>query len=83
MPVSAAAQPPEISIVIPTLNEEVNLRTCLASIAIQKYPKEAIEIIVVDNVSNDGTADVARAAGATLLTSAARDAYPVGARLGS
>ena len=50
---------PTISIVIPTLDEEDNLRRCLAGIVSQDYPRELVEVIVVDNGSADATCDVA------------------------
>lgn len=46
---------PLVSIVIATKNEEKNIRTCILSIADQTYPKDKIEIIIVDNNSNDRT----------------------------
>jgi glycosyltransferase involved in cell wall biosynthesis len=54
-----------ISVVIPALNDAEFLRTCLAALANQTRPAD--EIIVVDNGSTDDTADIARAAGVTLL----------------
>ena len=54
-----------VSILIPIRNEEANLPRCLASVA------WADEIVVVDNASQDGTADVARAVGVLLNADAA------------
>ncbi|HEY1583798.1 MAG TPA: TIGR04283 family arsenosugar biosynthesis glycosyltransferase [Chthoniobacterales bacterium] len=54
---------PEISIIIPTANEARALPECLAQIA--GGPNE---IIVVDALSEDGTAAIVEAAGAQLLT---------------
>lgn len=51
---------PKISFVIPCLNSEKKLEICLKSIAKQIYPKELIEIIVVDGGSTDGTVSVAK-----------------------
>jgi rSAM/selenodomain-associated transferase 2 len=53
-----------ISVVVPTLNEEAFLPACLAALAGQA----AHEVIVVDGGSTDGTAALAQAAGARLLT---------------
>eukprot|EP01031_Cornospumella_fuschlensis_P005882 gene5882-7305_t len=47
-----------LSVIAITRNEAANLRACLESVAF------AHEIIVVDNASTDGTADLARALGA-------------------
>ena len=51
---------PTISIVIPTYNEEKNIKKCLDTILDQKYPKELIEIIIVDNGSVDGTINIVK-----------------------
>lgn len=48
-----------VSIIIPTKNEEKNIGKCLESIARQSYPRQNIEIIVVDNDSQDLTKDIA------------------------
>ncbi len=49
-----------VSVVVTTKNEAVNIGNCLASVAAQDYPREALEIIVVDNASTDATKDIAR-----------------------
>lgn len=56
-----------ISIVIPARNEEKLLPDCLRSLKKQTYRGE-YEIIVVDNNSTDGTADIARKYGARVIT---------------
>ncbi|MEM1542486.1 MAG: glycosyltransferase [Candidatus Bathyarchaeia archaeon] len=48
---------PEISILIPTHNEEKNIETKLENLRKILYPKKKMEIIVVDDASNDGTID--------------------------
>ena len=55
-----------ISVVIPALNDSAMLAMCLESLAAQTRPAD--EIIVVDNGSVDDTADVARRAGARVVT---------------
>lgn len=57
----------KISIIIPAFNEEVHLRSCLSSLRDTDYPKEDIEIIVVDNGSSDRTRAVARDYGVKVL----------------
>jgi glycosyltransferase involved in cell wall biosynthesis len=52
---------PLISVIITTRNEEVNIKSCLDSILSQNYPKDEIEIIVVDNNSSDKTKEVVEA----------------------
>jgi len=49
-----------ISIIIPCRNEERFIRTCLDSLLAQNYPKEKMEILVVDGASTDKTRDVVR-----------------------
>ena len=51
---------PKISIVIPTLNEGVDIEECLKSIFRQKYPLSKLEVFVVDGGSNDNTLDIAK-----------------------
>jgi len=50
-----------ISVLIPVRNEAANLAACLASVA------WCDDIVVVDSGSTDGTADIARAAGARVV----------------
>jgi hypothetical protein len=49
---------PLVSVVITTFNYARFVRDCIASVAVQTYPK--IECIVVDDCSNDGTEDIVR-----------------------
>ncbi len=56
-PVTLATSIKKISVIIPTLNREQSLVTLLDSLALAQCPEgAAIEIIVVDNGSTDGTA---------------------------
>lgn len=48
----------KLSIIIPTYNEETNIETCLNAIFRQNYPRELLEIIIVDNRSMDHTIDI-------------------------
>lgn len=58
---------PKISIVIPAHNEEKNIGSCLRSIFEQDYPKNKLDIIVVDDSSNDQTALIARQFGVKVI----------------
>ena len=49
-----------VSVVVTTKNEAANIGHCLASVAAQDFPREELEIIVVDNGSADATKAVAR-----------------------
>src|SRR3989344_319253 len=62
-----------ITVTIPTLNEERNLRRCLISIKRQKY-KGRVEVIVADGGSSDNTIAVAKEFGATLVNNPKTDA---------
>lgn len=57
---------PKISAVIPTYNSASTLKECLKSIQKQTY--EQIEVIVVDNYSEDETAEIAKKFGARLIS---------------
>lgn len=46
---------PTISVIIPVYNEENNLNRLFKSLKGQKYPKDKIEYIIVDDNSNDNT----------------------------
>jgi GT2 family glycosyltransferase len=59
---------PAISFIIPVRDDAFRLRRCLASIARNKVPAGRLEVLVVDNGSQDGSGRVAREAGARVLT---------------
>jgi glycosyltransferase involved in cell wall biosynthesis len=63
---------PLVSFVIPVRNDAVRLERCLCSIVRNEYPRELIEIVVVDNDSTDGSARVARQHSAIVLRSSDR-----------
>ena len=46
---------PKITVVIPAYNIETLLEKCVSSVAKQDYPKDKLEIIVVDDGSTDST----------------------------
>jgi len=49
-----------ISIIIPAYNEEKFIADCLQSVYNQDYPKDKMEVIVVDGHSTDKTAEIVR-----------------------
>ncbi|MGN6325463.1 glycosyltransferase family 2 protein [Pseudolysinimonas sp.] len=55
-----------VSVVIPARNDAPMLRRALGALAVQTRPAD--EIVIVDNGSTDDSADVARAAGARVVT---------------
>ena len=66
---------PKITVIIPALNEAGVIGECLTALEQQDYPREAFEIIVVDNGSTDGTVEIAREYRATVLNEPRRSAY--------
>jgi GT2 family glycosyltransferase len=51
---------PVVSAIIPCYNEEKHISDCLDSIIKQTYPKEKMEIFVVDGMSTDKTKEIAK-----------------------
>ncbi|MCB7130407.1 MAG: glycosyltransferase, partial [Candidatus Brocadiales bacterium] len=51
---------PFISVIVPALNEEQNIRECLVSLLKMDYPPERLEVLVVDNGSTDRTAEIVK-----------------------
>ena len=49
-----------ISVIIPARNEEANIGHLLNALQLQTYPKELVEVIVVDDHSQDRTGDIVR-----------------------
>lgn len=60
---------PLISFVIPVRNDVLRLQRCLTSVVRNDYPRELVELIVVDNESTDGSAAAARSYGAIIIKS--------------
>lgn len=56
-----------VSVLIPAHNEEAYISNCIASVFRTGWPREQLEILVIDNCSIDSTANLARAAGAEVL----------------
>jgi glycosyltransferase involved in cell wall biosynthesis len=60
-----------VSFVIPVKDAAEHVRRCVRSIVANEYPRDQIEVLVVDNQSSDGSAQAARDAGAIVMQSAA------------
>lgn len=56
-----------VAVIIPAYNEATFIGQTIASIKAQDYPSDKVKIIVVDNGSTDGTADIAKKAGTTVV----------------
>jgi glycosyltransferase involved in cell wall biosynthesis len=51
---------PLVTVVIPCLNEETYIRHCVESLLNNGYPKESLEILVADGLSEDRTREIVR-----------------------
>ncbi|WP_110517009.1 glycosyltransferase [Herpetosiphon llansteffanensis] len=51
---------PSVSIIVINFNGKKHLVACLTSLLAQRYPSNALDIIVVDNASLDGSCDLIR-----------------------
>jgi glycosyltransferase involved in cell wall biosynthesis len=60
---------PTVSFIIPVRNDAKRLESCLRSIQANSFSGTRIEVVVVDNGSTDGSADVARKLGALVIES--------------
>lgn len=49
---------PFVSVIIPARNEEKRIASCLQALALQTYPKDRYEIILVDDNSADSTGEI-------------------------
>src|ERR1700674_773104 len=54
----AAESLPFVTVVVPCRNEEKHIARCLESILANDYPKDRLEILVVDGMSEDGTREI-------------------------
>ncbi len=52
--------PPTVSVIIPCRNEGKFIGKCLSSIIANDYPKDNIEVLVVDGMSDDETRDIVK-----------------------
>lgn len=67
---------PFISVIIPAKNEEKLVQGCIESLDALDYPKEKLEIIIVDGLSTDRTVEVARELGAMVIINAKQTVSP-------
>src|SRR5215469_14809862 len=56
----AATRSPRIAVIVPLRNEAHNVAACLQSLVQQDYPRKQLEIVAVDDNSNDHTAALVR-----------------------
>jgi len=51
-------KPPQVSVILPCRNEVKNIRFCLESVVASDFPKDQLELLVVDGQSDDGTREI-------------------------
>jgi glycosyltransferase involved in cell wall biosynthesis len=56
--VDGAVKPRFVTVVVPCLDERPYIAACLDSLVAQDHPKHALEVLVVDGMSIDGTREV-------------------------
>jgi cellulose synthase/poly-beta-1,6-N-acetylglucosamine synthase-like glycosyltransferase len=67
---------PPVTVVVPVKDGAADLARLLPSLAALDYPRDRLEVLVVDNGSSDGTAEVARRLGVPVLSeTAVRSSY--------
>lgn len=74
----------KVTVIVPARNEEIHIEACLRSILDQTYPRRLLDIIVVDDHSEDRTAAITRefeAEGVRLI--ALKDHVPPGEKINS
>jgi glycosyltransferase involved in cell wall biosynthesis len=65
---------PKISIALPVWNEEKSIKETLQSVFNQNYPKDLMEIFVIDDDSIDGTVSIASKYPVTIIKNGTHDA---------
>jgi len=51
---------PKVTIIIPTYNEAKLIEVKLDNIYAQEYPRDSLEVVIVDSASTDGTLDIVK-----------------------
>lgn len=72
--ISNANELPFVSFIIPTFNAEPYLEKCLKSIKMQDYPKNKMEVLVIDGGSDDNTIIIASKYKAKILDNPRKNA---------
>jgi chlorobactene glucosyltransferase len=49
---------PKVAVIVPARDESSNIGPCIKSLLLQKYPRERLSILVVDDDSTDDTAEI-------------------------
>jgi succinoglycan biosynthesis protein ExoA len=56
--ITETQKPPLVSVIMPVRNEGAAIQRSLDSVLAQDYPKERLEVLVADGMSDDGTRDL-------------------------
>ncbi len=51
---------PKVTVIVPAHNEAAVIDRCLQSVKVQDYPHDKLEVVVIDDGSTDGTAELAQ-----------------------
>lgn len=62
------SEPPTVTVLIPAHNEGQYIASCIHSVLSNSWPRERLQIIVIDHNSSDETASIARKTGATVIS---------------
>lgn len=71
----------KLSIIIPVFNEEIRIKACLESIFSQNFPKKEMEILIIDDDSEDKTVEIVKKFPVKILRNGHRD-YDLGKAIG-
>ncbi len=58
--VSVQNHTPEVTVVLPTYNEEKFIERKLENVYEQEYPKDRVEVLIIDSASTDKTVEIAK-----------------------
>lgn len=78
-----AAEPPALSVIVPCYNEAAHIAAKVADLRAAAYPKDRVEIIVVSDGSDDGTAEAAAELGVRVLSWPERRGKPAALNAGA
>lgn len=67
-----AARRPKVSVIVPVRDDRDRIGRCIEALLAQDYPRDLLEVIIVDNGSTDGTPEVVQQHAVTLLVESGR-----------
>lgn len=60
-------EPVAVTVIVPARNEATNIKACLQSLLNQQYPRHLLQVIVVNDQSEDDTAAIVKSTGNNIL----------------